>query len=140
MKPIDDKEVTSERLDLFIDLYIEKGGDPQSAWVEAGYSPSTKKKAMSTLRANWQEVERRIRLRIGSHVPMALQGIVELARNAKAESVRLKAQQDIMKRAGYDVAEEFILTEKKAEDMDDSELKTELAELLKRSREESLPH
>lgn len=128
-----DKEIRSAQLDKYLDLYLEYKGDHKKAWVDAGYSEKTLQHSMAKVRENWVEVEKRIRIRIGSHVPMALTGIIELAENAKQESIRLKALQDIMSRAGYDKAQELVVTEKKAEEMDDTELKDELKALLKRS-------
>jgi hypothetical protein len=71
-----------------------------------------------------------VKERIGAHVPMALTGIIELAQTAKQESIRLKAQQDILYRAGYDKPMEMVVTDKEAKDLKDDELQKELLAIL----------
>jgi hypothetical protein len=85
---------------------------------------------MARLRDNWRLVESMVKERIGAHVPMALSGIIELAQTAKQESIRLKAQQDILYRAGYDKPMEMVLTDKDAKDLKDDELQKELLAIL----------
>ena len=121
----------SERLIRFVELYLETEGDHRKAWIDAGYSQSTLPTAMAKLRENWAMVDRMIRDRIGSHVPLALAGIVRLATEAKNDSTRLKACQDLLSRAGYDKAQEIVVTEKKAEEMEDTEVQSEILSLLK---------
>ena len=128
-------KVPDQRL-IFLEHYIELG-DAQKAWLEAGYSASNKRTAMSVVRDNWRIVEKLIRDRIGTHVPMALNGLIHLAQEAKQESVRLKALQDILSRAGYDSAMKIEHSEKLAQDMNHSEIETELQRLLKRSNDEA---
>ena len=122
--------MTAQKLE-FLEHYVENGGNAKAAWLEAGFAESTCKQAMQIVRQHWQDVEILIRKRVGSHVPMALAGVVELAKNAKQDSVRLKALQDILSRAGYDKPQELVVTEKKAEELDNTELEEELLRLLK---------
>lgn len=130
-----DKELTErpERLVRFIELYLEYKGDHKKAWVDAGYSESGLPRAMKTLRDNFSMVNKLVYQRIGNHVPLALEGIVELAVNAKQESIRLKACQDILSRAGYDAAMKLETTVTETKDMKDEELTKELKELLGKS-------
>ena len=130
LKKVD--EEYNEHSEQFLDFvlrYVETGHAP-SAWTDAGFSDNTKNRAMSRLRDNWRLVEKVIKDRIGTHVPMALNGIITLAQHAKQESIRLKAQQDILYRAGYDKPVEFVVEDKDATDLKDQELKDELARLL----------
>lgn len=113
----------------FVAYYVESGS-AREAWVQAGYSPNSAGSAMSRLRDNWRLVESMVKERIGAHVPMALSGIIELAQSAKQESIRLKAQQDILYRAGYDKPMEMVLTDKDAKDLKDDELQKELLAIL----------
>ncbi len=124
----------SEDCYRFLEEYVDNGGDHRAAWLEV-YSESTVRQAAATVRKHWQTVEKIIKTRVGSHVPMALAGVVELAKNAKQESIKLKALQDILKRAGYDAPDKFEVTEKRADELDDDELKTELLQLLKKTKE-----
>jgi hypothetical protein len=93
--------------------------------------------AMAKVRDNWELVELLIKNKIGSHVPFALNGIVELAANAKQESVKLKALQDILFRAGYDAPMRIETTEVQAGDMTNTELDNELTKLLSRVNKEA---
>tara|TARA_B110000967_G_scaffold93679_1_gene96315 strand:- start:22926 stop:23402 length:477 start_codon:yes stop_codon:yes gene_type:complete len=113
----------------FVAYYVESGS-AREAWVQAGYSPNSAGSAMARLRDNWRLVESMVKERIGAHVPMALSGIIELAQTAKQESIRLKAQQDILYRAGYDKPMEMVLTDKDAKDLKDDELQKELLAIL----------
>ena len=113
----------------FVAYYVESG-NAREAWTQAGYSPNSAGSAMSRLRDNWRLVESMVKERIGAHVPMALSGIIELAQTAKQESIRLKAQQDILYRAGYDKPMEMIVTDKDAKDLKDDELQKELLAIL----------
>jgi len=113
----------------FVAYYVESG-NARGSWTKAGYSPNSASSAMSRLRDNWRLVESMVKERIGAHVPMALTGIIELAQTAKQESIRLKAQQDILYRAGYDKPMEMVLTDKDAKDLKDDELQKELLAIL----------
>jgi hypothetical protein len=123
----------TERLDKFIDLYLDYEGDNVRAWVDAGYAESTRSSSMAKLRKHWDIVQARIVERIGSHVPRSLAVIVDLMENARSETIKLKAAQDIMGRAGYDQASKIELSEKKAEDLNQDELKRELEALMSRA-------
>ena len=123
----------AERMLLFVSQYVEHG-DAKKAWVEAGYSEGTTNLAMGKLRDNWRIVESMVKERIGRHVPMALSGIIELAQTAKQESIRLKAQQDILFRAGYDKPMEMVITDKDTKEMKDDELQKELLSLLQKGK------
>ena len=124
-----DEYNVNEQFLHFVASYVESG-DARGSWVQAGYSPNSAGTAMSRLRDNWRLVESMVKERIGAHVPMALTGIIELAQTAKQESIRLKAQQDILYRAGYDKPMEMVVTDKEAKDLKDDELQKELLAIL----------
>ena len=127
-----DEYNVNEQFLQFVANYVESGNARQS-WTQAGYSPKSAGTAMSRLRDNWRLVESMVKERIGSHVPMALTGIIELAQTAKQESIRLKAQQDILYRAGYDKPMEMVVTDKEAKDLKDDELQKELLMILNKN-------
>ena len=127
----DDFSTKTMKFISFLEMYVECG-DHKKAWLDSGYSASNLPSAMGKIRDNWRLVEKLIRNRIGSHVPFALNGVVELAMNAKQESVRLKALQDILFRAGYDAALQ-IETSEKVSDLDNADLENELTRLLARA-------
>tara|TARA_R110002020_G_scaffold287099_1_gene502598 strand:- start:39673 stop:40104 length:432 start_codon:yes stop_codon:yes gene_type:complete len=123
----------NERLDKFIDLYIDYDGDNVQAWKDAGYSESNTNASMAKLRQHWDVVQARIVEKMGRQVPQALAVVVDLMMNARNDSIRLKAAQDLLGRAGYDQASKIELTEKKAEDMDHDALREELTTLMRRA-------
>ncbi len=127
-----DEYNVNEQFLQFVAYYVESGNARQS-WTQAGYSPNSAGTAMSRLRDNWRLVESMVKERIGAHVPMALTGIIELAQTAKQESIRLKAQQDILYRAGYDKPMEMVVTDKEAKDLKDEELQNELLSILNKN-------
>ena len=127
----------TEKLVAFLDAYVETG-DKNKSWIDAGYSEKTTNQAMSLIRDNWRLVEKLIRDRIGSHVPMALNGIVELAMNAKNDSVKLKALQDVMYRAGYDRPLEIVTGEMDVQKLANKDLDMELTALLARANKQAL--
>lgn len=127
-----DEYNVNEQFLQFVAYYVESGNARQ-AWTQAGYSPNSAGTAMSRLRDNWRLVESMVKERIGAHVPMALTGIIELAQTAKQESIRLKAQQDILYRAGYDKPMEMVVTDKEAKDLKDEELQNELLAILNKN-------
>ena len=127
------KKEPTETMKGFINEYINNGGDPVKAWTDSGLSATTSNRCRAVLRDHWQYIEKQIADKIGSHVPMAIEGIVYLAQHAKGEGVKLKALQDLLSRAGYDGAIKIETKEVSAEDMDDSMLKDELSILLKKA-------
>ena len=126
----------SDKLVKFLELYVETG-DKKQAWLDAGYAKGGIRSAGNIIRENMRLVEKLIRNRIGSHVPLALNGVLELATGAKQESVRLKALQDILYRAGYDRPVEIVTSEKDVNALDNKELEDELTTLLARANKEA---
>jgi hypothetical protein len=127
----------TEKLVAFLDAYVNTG-DKNQSWIDAGYSENTTNQSMSLIRDNWRLVEKLIRDRIGSHVPMALNGIVELAQNASNDSVKLKALQDVMYRAGYDRPLEIVTGEMDVQKLANKDLDMELTALLARANKQAL--
>ena len=125
------KEVRGEKLKIFLEEYVENGGDHLAAAKTAGYA--NPKQAKKLLRDNWEAVQDLVMNKIGGHVPFAIEGIVRLAQNAKNESVRLKACQDLLGRAGYDQAIKIESKVVDATEMEDGALENELLELLKKA-------
>jgi hypothetical protein len=69
---------------------------------------------------------------------MALNGIVELAQNASNDSVKLKALQDVMYRAGYDRPLEIVTGEMDVQKLANKDLDMELTALLARANKQAL--
>ena len=80
--------------------------DPQGlrrAYVDAGYSDSRSAtcNARTKLRELSDHIQLRIHEKIGSHIPWALNELVQLAKTTKNEQVKLKALLNILDRGGY---------------------------------------
>lgn len=120
----------------FIELYVTNHDDRplKELWIEAGHSPNNAGHSVRIwMRENHKRVTKHIHERIGGHVVFAINGIVELAKTARNESVKLKALQDIMGRAGFDKALEIITSEKKAGDLTNEDLEKEIQSMMDKS-------
>lgn len=125
---LEDSHPAPEKLIAFLDLYCN-GMDPREAWVQAGYSPNTKHLAKAKIRENWKLLEKMIDERIGTHVPLALNIIVDIMINAKSDQTRLLAAKDILSRAGKDKPIQIVTEKKAADQMNDLEIDEEIRAL-----------
>ena len=126
------KQRKSEKLDKFLDLYVNNGGDCDLAFAEAGYSPNSGR-ARQLIRENWQHVQDLVVGKVGGHAPFALDAIVKLIQTAKSETVRLNAAKDILSRAGYDASLKIESSVTEVGELKEGELEQELLELLKKA-------
>ena len=125
------KEVKGEKLKIFLEEYVDNGGDHIAAAETAGYANTAQAKKL--LRENWESVQDLVMNKIGGHVPFAIEGIVNLAKNAQSETVRLNALKDLLSRAGYDGTIKIESKVEQVEDMKDDALEAELLELIKKA-------
>jgi hypothetical protein len=127
------KSVTEgSKLSVFLQAYVDNGGDHLEASRTAGYATSNGAKKL--LRDNWQSVQDLVMQKIGGHVPFAIEGIVHLAGNAKSEQVRLKACQDLLSRAGLDSSIKIESRSEAVEDLESSDLEAELLTLISKAK------
>lgn len=74
-------------------------GTPAMCFIHGGSLPAVKAKAEATVLS--------ARMRLIQSVPMALDGLIDLAENANAEAIKLKAIESILDRAGLKQAVEI---------------------------------
>jgi hypothetical protein len=78
----------------------------------------------------WKEIQEEIKFSIETHVPMALNGLVQLAGGASSEPVRLNAIKDLLDRGGLKPTEKQEIHQvNEYEDMSREELEAQLAEI-----------
>lgn len=90
--------------DAFVDEYVMSGGDRKNSVIRAGYSESGADVTATRLLKHdtvIAEIFRRSRLRLVNVVPKALEGLMNLAMNAKSERVRREALDSLLDRAGF---------------------------------------
>lgn len=124
------REPTQQFTD-FINFYLD-GMEPQDAWIAAGYSENTKYNSRVKLREHWRTLEKMIDERIGSHVPAALNCVVELMQRSTSDTVKLNAAKDILSRAGKDKPIQLQHSTKDPDEMDDEQLDAEIIDLAKK--------
>jgi len=132
-----------ERQALFIDLYMQYIGEERfntynevlkAAWVDSGHKEDRHNisQARKVLEDNFHEVERRVRAKIGEGAVLASHTLIHLCKNAKQDSVRLKAATELLNKAGYNETQKIELTEKRPEELDEKELRREIQEMMEK--------
>jgi phage terminase small subunit len=120
----------TEKQEKFIKEYVENGGNATDAYKKAGYSAKGADVNGPVLRKKLAaEIEEANREKLMGFAPMALSHLVDLAQNAQSEQVRLKANMDLLDRAGLNKVEKVEQTVT-YDDKTTDELKEELRMLL----------
>lgn len=128
----------SERDAKFLELitspaYSRDNDGLRRAYVDAGWSDG--KGAMSNARSKLRDLNEHIQLRIhekiGSHVPWALNELVELAKNTKNDLVKMKVLLEIMNRAGYTTPITIEHIKDDPRDMTAEQIRKEILQILK---------
>lgn len=115
----------------FIRLFVgsEWAGNAAQCAIQAGYSAATAKQKGYQLKRKFSEKikEETIKL-IGDSATLGLAGVLDIAKNATNESVKLQACKDLLDRAGFNAINQIEVSgiDKKS----DEELKEELNRLL----------
>jgi adenosylmethionine-8-amino-7-oxononanoate aminotransferase len=123
--------VNNEQQAEFIRLYVgsEYAGNASACAIKAGYSEATSKQKGYQLKRKFAEVikEETVKL-IGDSATLGLAGIIELARTATNQNVKLQACKDLLDRAGFGSISQIEISgmDKKT----DKELEAELEMLL----------
>lgn len=120
-----------EKLDDFCRA-IANGLTREAAYQEAGYSGlNCRANAHKYYRQNAEYITAYLSEHIGSHVPMAISVIVQIAGNPEEKAgIRLKAAQDILDRGGFGAKQKIELTTKDAKEMSTQELQDEVIRLI----------
>ncbi|AKF13756.1 hypothetical protein [Pseudomonas phage DL54] len=120
-----------EKLDLYCEALAD-GMNKTQAYIAAGFSPNHAQRNVAAYhRKHAEYINAFISERIGSHVPMALRVVVEIASNPEEKGgIRLKAAQDILDRGGFGAKQKLELTTKNVEDMSAEDLISEVRRIL----------
>ena len=114
---------------IFVDEYMEHG-DHVRAHKAAGYA-QVRGNASKKLTELHRHIKAEIHVKIGSHVPWAVQELVGLARDSSSDTVRLNALKDILSRAGYDQAIQIETNDVSEKDLNSTEMNQEIKDLIK---------
>ena len=94
-------EERHERDDDFVRYFVQLGGNATEAARKIGVTEASASTTGHRMKERlWGEIQDEIKDSIKTHVPMALNGLVQLAEGATSEAVRLNAVKDLLDRGG----------------------------------------
>ena len=126
-----DINTKEDRETVFVREYVLNGGNATQAAIACGLSRATAKQAGYRMKNKLgKEIEDLQREVLKGYAPKAIQQIQGLAESAESENVRLKANTDLLDRAGYKPVEQSQVATTTVDKLSDEELMTELNQLL----------
>jgi len=125
-------EERKERDEDFVREYVDNGGNATQAAIAVGVSQASASTVGYRLKSRLtKEIDTEQKAQLRGYAPKAISQIQNLAENAESENVRLKANADLLDRAGWKPVDKQEITEANAyENMTDEELQKELDTLL----------
>ena len=125
-------EERQDRDSDFIAEFINNGGNATQAAIAVGVSQTSASTVGYRLKGRLtKEIDDEQKAQLRGYAPKAINQIQALAENAESENVRLKANADLLDRAGWKPIDKQEITETTAiEDMSDEELQEQLDALL----------
>ena len=125
-------EERKERDKDFVREYVNNGGNATQAAIAVGVSSASASTIGYRLKSRLtKEIDTEQKAQLQGYAPKAISQIQNLAENAESENVKLKANADLLDRAGWKPIDKQEITETSAiEDMTDEELQQELDTLL----------
>ncbi len=125
-------EERKERDKDFVREYVNNGGNATQAAIAVGVSPASASTVGYRLKSRLtKEIDTEQKAQLRGYAPKAISQIQSLAEKAESENVRLKANADLLDRAGWKPIDKQEITETSAiENMSDEELQKELDTLL----------
>jgi len=125
-------EERKERDEDFVRDYVNNGGNATQAAKAVGVSQSSASTVGYRLKSRLtKEIDTEQKAQLRGYAPKAISQIQNLAENAESENVKLKANADLLDRAGWKPIDKKEITETSAiENMTDEELQQELDTLL----------
>ena len=125
-------EERKERDEDFVREYVNNGGNATQAAIAVGVSPASASTTGYRLKSRLtKEIDTEQKAQLQGYAPKAICQIQNLAENAESENVKLKANADLLDRAGWKPVDKQEITETSAiENMTDEELQQELDALL----------
>ena len=125
-------EERKERDEEFVREYVNNGGNATQAAIAVGVSQASASTVGYRLKSRLtKEIDTEQKAQLQGYAPKAISQIQNLAENAESENVKLKANADLLDRAGWKPVDKQEITEANAyENMTDEELQKELDTLL----------
>ena len=125
-------EERKERDKDFVREYVNNGGNATQAAIAVGVSQTSASTVGYRLKSRLtKEIDTEQKAQLQGYAPKAISQIQNLAEKAESENVRLKANADLLDRAGWKPVDKQEITEANAyENMTDEELQKELDTLL----------
>ena len=132
MNQIANIEERKERDEEFVRKYVNNGGNATQAAIAVGVSPASASTVGYRLKSRLtKEIDTEQKAQLQGYAPKAISQIQNLAEKAESENVRLKANADLLDRAGWKPIDKQEITETSAiENMTNAELQQELDTLL----------
>ena len=132
MEPAIKLEERKERDEDFVREYVNNGGNATQAAIAVGVSQASASTVGYRLKSRLtKEIDTEQKAQLQGYAPKAISQIQNLAENAESENVKLKANADLLDRAGWKPIDKQEITETTAiEDMSDAELQEQLDALL----------
>ena len=121
-------EERKERDEDFVREYVNNGGNATQAPIAVGVSQASASTVGYRLKFRLtKEIDTEQKAQLRGYAPKAISQIQSLAEKAESENVRLKANADLLDRAGWKPVDKQEITETSAiEDMSDEELQAQL--------------
>jgi phage terminase small subunit len=125
-------EERKERDGDFVREYVNNGSNATQAAIAVGVSSASASTVGYRLKSRLtKEIDTEQKAQLRGYAPKAISQIQSLAEKAESENVRLKANADLLDRAGWKPIDKQEITETSAiENMTDEELQQELDTLL----------
>ena len=132
MEPAIKLEERKERDEDFVREYVNNGGNATQAAIAVGVSQASASTIGYRLKSRLtKEIDTEQKAQLRGYAPKAISQIQSLAEKAESENVRLKANADLLDRAGWKPVDKQEITETSAiENMSDEEIEAELAAIL----------
>ena len=141
MNQIANIEERKERDADFVREYVDNGGNATQAAIAVGVSKSSARTVGYRLKARLvKEIDAEQKAQLEGYVPSAIRQIQNLAENAESENVKLKANADLLDRAGWKPVDKTEITEgNRYDDMTAEEIQRELDALMAESGHKIVP-
>lgn len=141
MNQVANIEDRKERDADFVREYVDNGGNATQAAIAVGASKASASTVGYRLKTRLtKEIDAEQKLQLEGYAPKAISQIQNLAENAESENVKLKANADLLDRAGWKPVDKQEITEgNRYENMSSDDIKKELDRLLAESGEKIVP-
>ena len=141
MNQITNIEDRKERDEDFVREYVDNGGNATQAAIAVGASKASASTVGYRLKTRLtKEIDAEQKLQLEGYAPKAIRQIQNLAENAESENVKLKANADLLDRAGWKPVDKTEITEgNRYDDMTAEEIQRELDALMAESGHKIVP-